>query len=151
MATSSKAKQNPAARARFALTLGLALSLTLGATFSFAPSNAIASGGSTAGSFGGGSPSRKADESYEYGKSVYLGRLPDAQKINYCVLVDGEPKKLKKRTLKPYRGKTLSDLANALYLCEDMSELALRSLEKEQVAFVLYYLNKRYRLKLTDS
>ena len=94
---------------------------------------------------------RKVDERYEYGKAVYLGREPGTTKIPYCVLVDGEPKKLKRRTLKPYRKGSVVDFANALYHCDDPSKLALLSLAKDQVPHVLYYLNKRYRLKLSDA
>lgn len=99
----------------------------------------------------GSTPQREVDESYEYGKAVYLGRSPDAEKLQYCVLVEGEAKKLKRKTLKPYRKKTRVELANALYRCDDTSKLALNSLKREQVAFVLYYLNKRFKLKLTDA
>lgn len=99
----------------------------------------------------GSAPQRAVDESYEYGKAVYLGRSPDAEKLQYCVLVEGEAKKLKRKTLKPYRKKTRVELANALYRCDDTSKLALNSLKREQVAFVLYYLNKRFKLKLTDA
>lgn len=94
---------------------------------------------------------RPVDERYEYGKALYLGRLPESPKIDYCVLVDDEPKKVKRRWLKPYRGETQLALANALVRCEDPSQLALQGLERGQIAFVLYYLNKRYRLKLASS
>ena len=133
---------------------GLASALVLGLLASLIASSGFASGGSGGGPGAPnvGSPQqREVDESYEYGKAVYLGRLPDSEKVKYCVLVEGEAKKLKKRTLKPYRRKTLKELANALYRCDDSSKLALKSLKREQVAFVLYYLNKRFRLKLSDA
>lgn len=109
-------------------------------------------GGGMSGSAGSPSTARKhkVDESYEYGKAVYLGRSSDAKKLAWCVLVDGEAKKVKKKTLKPYRRKTQSELANALYLCNEPSTLALTALKREQIAFVLYYLNKRFKLKLSD-
>lgn len=132
----------------------LATALISGLLACLIASSSFASGGSGGGpgapNVGSHQP-REVDESYEYGKAVYLGRLPDSEKVKYCVLVDGEAKKLKKRTLKPYRRKTRTDLANALYRCDDSTTLALASLKREQVAFVLYYLNKRFRLKLTDA
>lgn len=94
---------------------------------------------------------RVVDERYEYGKAVYLGREPGTTRIEYCLLVDGEPRKLKRRTLKPYRGGSVVDFANALYRCDDPASLALLSLAEDQVPHVLYYLNKRYRLKLNDA
>lgn len=136
--------------------LTIALTLMLGLLAATLASGSFASGGGNGGGFIGGgassagpAPKREADERYEYGKAVYLGRLPDSEKLEYCVLKDGEAKKLKRRTLKPYRGKTLKEFANALYRCDDSTKLALNSLKREQVAFVLYYLNKRYRLKLS--
>lgn len=119
-----------------------------------ATANSFASGGTGGlGGLTGGTgptPQRNVDESYEYGKAVYLGRLPESEKVKYCVLVDGEVKKVKRKTLKPYRKKTQVELANALYRCDDPSKLALHSVKQEQVAFVLYYLNKRFKLKLSD-
>lgn len=131
------------------------LKLIAGLLASLIACNSLASGGTGGlGGLSGGTgstPQRGVDEIYEYGKAVYLGRSPDAEKLQYCVLVDGEAKKLKRKTLKPYRKKTRVELANALYLCDDTSKLALHSLKQEQVAFVLYYLNKRFKLKLTDA
>lgn len=132
-------------------TLIAGLLAILVASSSFA-SGGIGGGGISGTSGGVGSAQRReVDESYEYGKAVYLGRSSDAKKLAYCVLVEGEAKKVKKKSLKPYRRKTRSELANALYLCDEPSKLALHSLKKEQIAFVLYYLNKRFKLKLSDA
>ncbi len=133
-----------------AVILTLLASLT-GVGVALTSPSSLGSGGIGAGNGPNGAPNRVVDERYEYGKAVYLGRLPDAVKISYCLLVDGTAQKLKKKTLKPYRRKTRLALANALYQCDDPSKLALTALPKAQVPFVLYYLNKRYRLKLTDA
>ena len=126
-------------------------------TVSLFASSIWASGGgggggfSGGGNFGGAAPTpRVVDEAYEYGKAVYLGRSPGAEQIKYCVVVDGEAKKVKRSTLKPYKGVTRQELANALYNCEAADQLALRSVSQEEVPFVLYYLNKRC-LNLSDS
>jgi len=91
------------------------------------------------------------DEVYEYGKALYLGRAPGATKINYCVNVDGAPKKLRGRTLRSYKGSKQLDFANALVNCQQPDELALAAVKKEEIAYVLYYLNKRYRLNLDNG
>lgn len=131
------------------LKLIFALLASLIASTSFASGGTGGLSGLSGGT--GATPHRNVDESYEYGKAVYLGRLPESEKLKYCVLVDGEVKKVKRKTLKPYRKKTQVELANALYRCDDPSKLALHSVKQEQVAFVLYYLNKRFKLKLSDA
>lgn len=123
--------------------LGVAIALPLGA---------FASGGgggfSGAGSSAPAPAPREIDEAYEFGKSIYLGRAPGSQKIKYCVKVDGEARKLRGRTLRPYKGTNQIDFANALYSCENPEQRALLKVKKEEVAYVLYYLNKRYNLDL---
>ncbi len=128
---------------------------TLGITLLAFLSVGVAASGpvSSPGGFGGPSsaPARQVDEVYEYGKSIYNGRLPGAQKVKYCVLQDGKPKRVRARTLKPYRGGSKLDLANALYDCAQTEVLALARLDREQVSFVLYFLNKRFKLDLQES
>lgn len=114
-------------------------------------SGAMASGGfSSLGSNGTGG-ARLVDEVYEYGKSIYKGRADGTEKIKYCVKVDGEVKKLKRSTVKPYRKGLVKDFALALIDCKEPERLALMTMEREHVPVVLYYLNKRYKLKLTDE
>ena len=114
-------------------------------------SSAMASGGfSSLGSNGTGG-ARLVDEVYEYGKSIYKGRADGAEKIKYCVKVDGEVKKLKRSTARPYRKGLVKDFALALIDCKDPERLALMTMERDHVPVVLYYLNKRYKLKLTDE
>jgi hypothetical protein len=91
------------------------------------------------------------DEVYEYGKSIYNGRRPGAQKVKFCVLQKGKPKKVRARTLKPFRGGSKVDLANALYDCSQPEVLALARLKQDQIPFVLYFLNKRFKLDLQES
>ncbi len=116
----------------------------------------VAASGSSGGfSGGGGAPSapapRVVDEVYEFGKALYLGRAPGAKKVNYCVNVDGAPKKLRGRTLRDYKGAKQLDFANALVNCQQPDELALAGVKREEIAYVIYYLNKRYRLNLSDA
>jgi len=122
----------------------------------FTGHQALASGGGGGYSGGGGgigpAPApREVDQVYEYGKSVYLGRSPGSKKISYCVKVDGELKKLRGRNLKSYRGAKQLDFANALYNCKAPDELALAGVDKEEIAYVIYYLNKRYKLDLAGA
>ena len=95
-----------------------------------------------------GVPARQVDQAYEYGKALYLGRAPEAHKLKYCLNVDGEAKKIGRRSLRPWRGKPQLEFANALYDCDSPDQRVLLKLEQEQVAYVLYYLNKRFKLDL---
>jgi len=110
-------------------------------------------GFSGGGGFGGGAAPapRPRDEAYEFGKSVFKGRVKGAEKIKYCVKVDGELKKLKRSTVKSYKAVNVQDFALALFDCEDPERLALTTLPKEHVGVVLYYLNKRFKLDLQDA
>ena len=117
------------------------------------PQASMASGGG--GLVGGGNqgsprPAREVDQLYEHGKAIYLGRTPGAQKVDYCLKVDGEPRKLRRKHLRAWRGGDQLEFANALYNCKMPDELALASVRKEEIAFVLYYLNKRFKLDLAS-
>ncbi|MEO0439226.1 MAG: hypothetical protein AAF098_20330 [Pseudomonadota bacterium] len=121
------------------------------ASLSFLPNVALASG--TIGGFSTPStgPGPQRDEAYEFGKSVFKGRAAGSTKIDYCVSVDGEAKKLKRKTVKSFKNSTVKDFAHALVDCENPERLALTSVESNQVPLVLYYLNKRFKLELTDG
>lgn len=116
--------------------------------------SALASGGYGGGggySGGSGFKSRPVDQAYEYGKSVYKGRNKAYGKIKYCITSeDGAEKvKLKRGSLKPYKGGTFADLAGNLYNC-DAPDTAIKDiLSLNDLQHVLYYLNKRYKLKLS--
>ena len=129
------------------LTLSLTLSCTLVLLLPLFAAKVSASGlsGSTAGSR---DAPREVDQVYEFGKAIYLGRTPDSKKTKYCVNVEGQPKKLRGRTLRSYKGAKQLDFANALVDCQQPDQLALLGIKKEEVAYVLYYLNKRFKLEL---
>ncbi|MEM7099418.1 MAG: hypothetical protein AAF541_14235 [Pseudomonadota bacterium] len=116
------------------------------------PAISFASGGIGGGfSNPGSSPRPPKDEVYEFGKSVYNGRAAGATKIKYCVKVDGELKKLKRKTARAYKSGSVKDFANALYDCKNPDTLALSTVERDHVPLVLYYLNKRFKLDLQDA
>lgn len=104
-------------------------------------------GASGGGNFGTPTP-RVVDEVYEFGKAIYLGRTPGSKRVKYCLKVDGKAKKIGSRSLKSWRGRKQVDFANALYNCKQPDKLALQGVAKEEIAYVMYYLNKRYKLAL---
>ena len=96
-------------------------------------------------------PGRLADPYYERGKSVYLGRKKGIEKYAYCVSVDGEPVKIKRKSMKPFKGTTYTELANKLFNCDEPEQLISQQLPSEELVYVLYYLDVRYKLSLTRS
>lgn len=112
-----------------------------------------ASGSSGGGGYGSdySTPQPKVvDQRYELGKAIYLGRAPNTKKYKYCVEVDGKPKKIKSSRLKPFKNGTRQALADALINCKQPDQRVLSQLDKGQQSYVLYYLNKRYKLRLRN-
>ena len=133
--------------------------LTLSLGIFFGASNAFASGGES--DDGGseeefdtsayGRPSQPVvDPAYEAGKAVYTGRKSNAPKISYCLKEGDELVKLKRKTIKPHKKGSYSSLAASLYNC-DTNSFVKEELARQDFIHVLYYLDKRYKLKLERS
>ena len=115
------------------------------ATLSITATTAFASGGYS------NSQASKVDKAYEYGKAIYSGRISSVGKINFCVTQGDEKIKVKRASLKPYAGKPINELADNLFDCDMPEERIFDKLGKKNMQHVLYYLNKRYKLKLIQS
>ena len=90
------------------------------------------------------------DPAYESGKAVYNGRKSNVPKLSYCLKDGEEMVELKRKTIKQFKGSSYSGLAAGLYNCE--TSLAVKQdLERQDFIHVLYYLDKRYKLKLQRS
>ena len=113
---------------------------------------ALASGGGGGGGFSRGSynPPRVTDQNYELGKSIYLGRNKNIPKVKYCVDNGTEKVKVKGSTLKPFKKKSQKELASKLYDCNDPETLIFTKIGSNNLAYAMYYLNKRYKLRLTN-
>lgn len=130
---------------RILITFAAAISVSLMST----PTFASGSGGFN--NYPSRTVPRQVDEIYEHGKALFKGRVDGAEKIKYCVKVDGEVKKLKRSTVKQYRKSSAEAFAYALVDCADPERLALTTMGREQAQVVLYYLNKRYALDLRNE
>lgn len=113
---------------------------------------AMASGGGGGSYSGGGgfnrAPVKQIDESYEYGKSIFLGRRAGFEKFSYCVDVDGERLPLKRKSIKKFKKASFNEVAAALYDCDTPTTKIADEIAIQDFQFVLYYLNKRFRLAL---
>lgn len=128
----------------------------------FISSNAFSSGGYSGGSsggFSGGSsisggvqprPAKQIDQAYEYGKSVYFGRLK-GQVISYCIVNKEVSSPVKRSTIRQAKGVTYAELGERLHNCSQPKETMAQLLTSGQMNAVAYYLNKRYRLGLQRS
>lgn len=113
----------------------------------------VASESMASGSSGGSysAPIKKIDQNYEFGKSVYNGRIKNSPKIKYCIDTGTEKVKLKRKSVAQYKNRTFQEFAAALYDCNNPDQLAVNIIDREHTPFLLYYLNKRFKLRLTDS
>ena len=139
--------------ASFAIVLSTAL------TFSSAALASGGGGGGGGGGFGGGgggfggpAPRPVVDPTYEAGKAIYRGRASNAPKLEYCVKGEAEEMlPLKGKSVKSFKRATYNEFANALYNCEAPEKRIAQELEREDFLYVLYYLNKRHKLRLVGS
>lgn len=93
---------------------------------------------------------RQVDPLYDQGKAVFKGRVRDYGKLKFCVAdpQSGELAKLKGKTVKPFREGDVNDFAASLYNCEMPEQQIAGLLTRDDLVAVVYYLNKRYKLKL---
>jgi hypothetical protein len=120
------------------------------------PSVSFASGGySGGGGFGNGgsrsSQQRPVDQNYEVGKAIYTGRAKGEPSLEYCIVVNGEKLPVKRRSIKTYKNATYTDFASNLYRCDQPEKRIADSLTRDSLLYVVYYLNKRHKLKLRGS
>lgn len=125
-------------------------------TIALSGTTAFASGGGGGGGFGGGGgsysqPQRQVDETYEVGKAIFNGRQSGVASISYCVASGDVKLPVKSKSLSDYKKTTYDNLSQNLYNCDKPDTLIATELSNDNLLYVLYYLNKRYRLKLSSS
>ena len=127
--------------------------IILAVTASLFSLTALASGSYSGGSSSGGYSAAKpkpVDQAYEYGKSVYFGRI-EGKTISYCINKDNVSSPVKRSSIKTAKGVTYTQLGELLHNCENSTQKMSALLDKNKLNAVAYYLNKRYRLKLVRS
>ena len=113
---------------------------------------AVEIGGGGGGSSYGSAPTRTIDQNYEAGKNIFTGRSDTYGKLKFCVLNQETSEKVavKSRTLKSFKRTNAADFANSLYHCDNPDQPITATLANADMNLVLYYLNKRYKLKLEN-
>lgn len=113
---------------------------------------ASGSGSYSGGSSAGGGSQKKTDPIYEYGKKLFKGKVKKYSKVKFCLVDDTQEsgvKSIKGKTIKPFKGQSYQQLAEQLRNCDDGTQTGLSILERDDMLSLLYFLNKRYRLKLS--
>jgi len=126
------------------------LAMLLQSSLSFA-SGGYSGGG---GGFNRGSapaPQRQVDQTYEVGKAIFTGRAKGEPSLEYCIAVEGEKVPVKRKSIKTYKQSTYNEFASGLYRCDEPDTLIADSLTRDSLLYVVYYLNKRHKLKLRSS
>ena len=128
--------------------------MILSAAVLFLSSNVFASGGYSSGGYSGGgysSPAPKViDQAYEYGKSLYRGRL-NGQKASYCIMKDNVSTPVRRSSIRKAKGLSYAQLGALVHNCSDAQQTLSSIFNKNQLNAVAYYLNKRYKLNLQRS
>ncbi len=93
---------------------------------------------------------RQVDQVYETGKAIFLGRQAGVEKLSYCVKVDGELKPIKRKSVKKFKKTTYNELAQNMFNCDQPETKIATQLSRDDFLYVVYYLNKRHRLKLSS-
>ena len=96
-------------------------------------------------------PARQIDQTYETGKAIFTGRAKGEPSLEYCIAVEGEKVPVKRKSIRSYKKSTYNDFANGLYRCDEPDTLIADSLTRDSLLYVVYYLNKRHKLKLRSS
>ena len=93
----------------------------------------------------------KVDKQYELGRSYYKARQPDGSKLKYCVKSEKGLKKLSRKSVRPFKKKLKSQFFESLYSCNKPQNRIVDLIAEGRSDAILYYLNKRYRLKLKEG
>lgn len=96
-------------------------------------------------------PRKVVDQSYETGKAIYTGRKSNLPKVFYCLKEGEQTVAIKRKTIKSYKKSSYSSLAASLVNCDNSTVPIKDQLGSQNFLYVLYYLDKRYKLKLDRS
>jgi len=94
---------------------------------------------------------KRIDQLYESGKSFYKSAQADGTRLEYCVKINDSLKKLSRRSVKRFKKGPASDFVDSLYSCSDPNLKIAEAVPEGQGEAILYYLNKRFKLRLKNS
>lgn len=96
----------------------------------------------------GGFSSQRIDQQYELGKSYYKSPQANGTRLEYCIKNDSGLSKLSRKSVKRFKNGTVSSFVDSLYNCADPAAKIADVVPDDQGDAILYYLNKRFKLRL---
>jgi hypothetical protein len=108
-------------------------------------------GGATNGNNSQNYSKPKTDPTYEAGKSIFTGRDRNYSNYTFCITdpKTGESSKLTGDSIKAYKAATYSAVAKNLTNCDKPSVALSNLIATDDISYLVYFLDKRYRLQLT--
>lgn len=94
---------------------------------------------------------QRIDQLYETGKAHYKSRQADGSRLEYCIKTESSLKKLSRRSVKPFKRGSAAAFIGSLYSCADANLKIADAVPDDQGDAILYYLNKRFKLRLENS
>jgi len=94
---------------------------------------------------------RPVDQLYEIGKALFKGKAGDHGKLKFCVAEKGSDVggKIRGKSVKPFKGGNAHAFADHIYNCDNPEQRLPTLMDEPEVFAVLYYLDKRYKMKMT--
>lgn len=95
--------------------------------------------------------SAQVDTYYEHGKTIFKNRKSTYPDFSFCIaseLDESIATKIKRKNMKFLKETSVQTVAENLVNCDQPDQLALHVLNRDDLIAVIYYLNKRYKLKL---
>ena len=95
---------------------------------------------------------KPVDKYFELGKSYYNSPLADGSRLEYCVLTANIGlKKISRRSVSSFRNGPKSRFVNKLLHCSEPSIKIVEIVPEEKTDAILYYLNKRFNIRLING
>ena len=92
---------------------------------------------------------QRFDRQLRKGKFAYAKRNERGEKIKYCVMVDGEPKRVSRSRLEAFHGRSVTEFALSLVDCNQPEQFALAQVQdRSTIPDILYYLAAHYQVPL---
>lgn len=112
-------------------------------------SSVFANGG---GGFGGIENETPVDKYYDLGESYFKSRSADGSRLEYCVLTRNSGlKKLSRRSVRSFRNGEESVFVDKLLHCDEPAVKIVEIVPDEERDAILYYLDKRFKLRLKNG
>jgi len=99
-------------------------------------------------------PMGTKDPKFQQGRARYKGFDPKLGKLSWCLKVDSQLVKLNIfnlwKTYGRFKGVTTDHFVGSFYICDRPEKTAYEFIGKQHMRAIVYYLDKRFKLYLTE-